>query len=35
MTLLERLKPQYKDLIDQKIDKFPTIIVMLYDHLQS
>jgi len=35
MTLLERLKPQYKDLIDQKNDKFPTIIGLIYDHLES
>ena len=35
MTLLDRLKPQYKDLIDQKIDKFPTIIGIIYDHLES
>ncbi len=35
MTLLDRLKPQYKDLIDQKIDKFPTFILEIYDHLED
>ena len=35
MTLLDRLKPQYKDLIDQKNDKFPTLIGIIYDHLES
>ena len=35
MTLLDRLKPQYKDLIDQKIDKFPTFIGEIYDHLED
>jgi hypothetical protein len=35
MTLLERLKPQYKDLIDQKNDKFPTLIGIIYDYLES
>ena len=35
MTLLDKLKPQYKDLIDQKNDKFPTIIGIIYDHLEN
>ncbi len=35
MTLLEKLKPQYKDLIDQKNDKFPTLIGIIYDHLEN
>jgi hypothetical protein len=35
MTLLDRLKPQYKDLIDQKNDKFPTLIGIIYDYLES
>jgi hypothetical protein len=35
MTLLDRLKPHYKDLIDQKNDKFPTLIGIIYDHLES
>jgi hypothetical protein len=35
MTLLDGLKPQYKDLIDQKNDKFPTLIGIIYDHLES
>jgi len=35
MTLLERLKPQYRDLIDQRFFKFPTLIGNLYDHLED
>ena len=36
MTLLDRLKPQYKDLImTKKSISCPAIIGIIYDHLES